>query len=133
MANEIVAASGTPEDDQEQPRRGETRHDKTEGARRRQRRRQIYTCDDCLVMLTQLPGMLKAKYITPAEANSIRPVLQAILAEHRTGKRAHGPQKPMPENLLRLVRANPELQIWFEPSLSDEDVQALMEEPTNEE
>ena len=104
---------------------GSPQQDREQRRKRSRRRRPIFSREDCLVMLTQIPGMIKAGFVAPTEANAIRAVLHTILDEHRQSKAGPGSQKQVTPKMLDLIREHAELQDWFEPLLTDPEFDSL--------
>ncbi len=122
MTNSVVPFDNDPRDDDagESPD-GEHRHDT------RRERQRVYSRQACLEMLSQLPGLIKAGFMMPTEANSITRALQAILTEHRNATTESTSPQAIPRKLLDYAREHPELQTWFEPLMSDAEVTSLFE------
>jgi hypothetical protein len=126
MSNDLATQPDSPDDQHRADGNPDQR--RREANRRRKRDGMIYTRSQCLVMLSQLPGLVKAGFLTSAEASVIERILKTILNEHRQAQHSPTASAPAPANLLQLIREHPELQSWFEPLLSDEDLQKLMDE-----
>jgi hypothetical protein len=130
MENQIAVPEPDPasdhyERDHHASRSGNERQ-RGRNADRRRKDRLIYTRTQCMELLSQLPGMVKIGYLSPSEASAIERILKTILAEHRQSQHPKAASAPVPPDLLKLIRENPGLQPWFEPLLSDADLEQLM-------
>jgi hypothetical protein len=130
MENQIAVPEPDPANDHHAGdhhahRRGNERQ-RGRKADRHHTNRLVYSRSQCLELLSQLPGMVKIGYLSPSEASAIERILKTILAEHRHAQHPQAASAPAPPDLLKLIRENPELQAWFEPLLSDADLEELM-------
>jgi hypothetical protein len=131
MSHEIVPFENVPDDPYQHASQSEDRAgDKAQAngrRRRRPRKSKIFSRDDCLRFLSQLPGLITAEFLTPAEANAIHRVVETLLAESRTPQSTGSPQV-LGKKIICIVRANPELLELLEPLLTDEQIESLMKD-----
>lgn len=107
-------------------------------AQRKSRRRnpgQVLDQQQCLIGLSQLPGMVAMGLIKPAQANSMRGALKDLLDHHREDRQpASGTVAT--DDMIAAVRKDPALLRLFEPMLTDEQfdlvMQAVQEAPHGE-
>ncbi len=100
-----------------------------EAASQRQSRRrnpgQVLDQQQCLTGLSQLPGMLAMGLIKPAQANAMRGVFKELLDHHREDRQqASGAVST--DDMIAAVRKNPALLKLFEPMLTDEQLDMVM-------
>lgn len=88
--------------------------------------RNIPSAEACLAALAQLPGLVALKYLTPAEANAVRGVYQAILQHHQKARAASIQPGIADADLLEIARANPEILSMLEPLLTDEQMDLIL-------
>jgi len=87
--------------------------------------RKIPSDEDCLAALAQLPGLVALKYMTPAQANAVRGVYQAILKHYQQARAASARPGIADADLLEIARANPEILSMLEPLLTDEQMDLI--------
>jgi len=85
------------------------------------------SADQCLRALTQLPGLVAMGMLTPAQANSMRATYATIL-QHYQKTQSTPSHAPATADVVQAVRNNPELAALLEPLLTDEQIEALMQE-----
>ena len=90
--------------------------------------RQVFDVHMCLEALSRLPGLVLMGYVRPAQANAIRGTLETILRHYhqsgstRTASPLHG------IDIMSILRTHPHLINLFEPLLTDEQLESLMQE-----
>ena len=130
--NEIILADGSDDS----PHGPEHDHhaeggDSGAGGQRGRPQAELPTRDGCLRTLNSLQGLVALKIVKPAEANSIRSINDSILRQlHQS------PSSPSSlvsdQNLVAILRAQPELLRFIEPLLTYEQVEMLMREVTDD-
>lgn len=95
------------------------------GPRRRKTNPKIPSAEACLAALAQLPGLVALKYLSPAEANAVRGVYQAILQHHQKSRAASVQPGIADVDLLTIARTNPEMLSMLEPLLSDQQIDLI--------
>jgi hypothetical protein len=135
MPNEIVPIENQPEAPHEDARQGDNEdgdRGRPDGKQRRRRRKsRISSREELMLKLDQLPGLVLLKVITTAEANAITRAVQAQLAEMRSAPPA-GSSPQFGEHIVGILRAHPEMQELFEPLLTDEQVESIMRDVTDD-
>ena len=128
--------------DENEPRRKKvrpTKSDETRSDHQRKRRdktnrssRQAIASDeDCLNALSKMPGLVAMGVLTTAQANSIRGVYSTILGYHQKARNARSVQTLDNDNVLEILRQNPEMISMVESLLTDEQVEMLMNDATD--
>jgi hypothetical protein len=124
--NELIRPDGPQEEVRgNTTNSNQSREGASTSSSRRRRKGHILTPDDCRRMLGQLPSLITLKMISPAQANAITRALQTLLAESRASQ-ASGPAKVADENLIALLRVQPDVLEMVEPLLTDEQVDQIM-------
>jgi prophage DNA circulation protein len=85
---------------------------------------QIPSRDDCMQALAQLPGLIAMKVLTPAQASAIRSTYQALLAE--LGRQQGSMSQLADDQVLQILRQQPELLQILEPLLTDEQIAVVL-------
>jgi hypothetical protein len=110
----------------------ETAHDRgptdQPGARRT---RQIFSEQQCLEALTQLPGLITMGLVTPARANSIRSILVEILRHHQRAGRGDSRQSLDDDVVLEILRRDPTVVGLLNPLLTDDQIAMVMRHATS--
>ena len=88
----------------------------------------VQTVGECLASLSQIPGMVALKLITPAQANAMRGTLEAILRQHnRSGSRAGAPDGSVQStDLVELAQRDPQVLNMLETILTDQQIAMVM-------
>ena len=88
----------------------------------------VPTVSECLASLSQIPGMVALKLITPAQANAMRGTLEAILRQHnRSGTRAGQPEGNVQSmDLVDLAKRDPQVLNMLETILTDQQITMVM-------
>lgn len=128
--NNIVPAVNRPDGSDADASHAE-QHARGRSESRRRRTTGVPTREECLRKLAQLPGLVAMKIISPAESNAISRSLQVILAEMRTSQ-STGTSHVMNEQTLQVLRDHPDLQELLEPLLSDDQIDQLMRDVTDD-
>jgi hypothetical protein len=104
-------------------------HSGPKGERRRgNKSSQIPDADACLHALAAMPGLIAMGMVSTAQANAISRIYNSIL-QHHDRTHAAGEQRAMlGGELMDHLRANPQLVHLFEPLLTDEQMDLLMED-----
>ena len=91
-----------------------------------QARAPIASVDDCLAMLSKLPGLVTLGLISTAQANAIRGSCAEILRHFE--RQQSGPSQPVLniKDVATLLRERPEFAKLFEHLLTDEQVDILL-------
>ena len=99
--------------------------------RRRGRDRHIPTREDLLATLAGLPALVAAKILTPAEANSIRSVVVAML-EHLPSDAPPSGGRGDTSQLRDVLRRHPELLMAIQHLLPDAVLDDLLDDEDDE-
>ena len=78
-----------------------------------------------------MPGLVAMGVLTTAQANSIRGVYSTILGYHQKARNARSVQTLDNDNVLEILRQNPEMISMVESLLTDEQVEMLMNDATD--
>jgi hypothetical protein len=98
-------------------------------ARRRRGDLSFATEEDCLAALSRLPGLITMGLITTAQANAIRGTYATILQHHHHSAQGDAAQQTLAdEDVLTMLRANPELLNMLEPFLTDDQIAMAMKD-----
>ena len=100
------------------------------GKSKRAKSHTVYDVRKCLEALSQLPGLLMMGYVRPAQANAIRSTLEAILRHYHQTDSTRSGSALKDVDIVSILRTHPELVNLFEPMLTDEQLEAVMEEAT---
>jgi len=95
---------------------------------KRAKSQQVYDVQKCLEALSQLSGLLMLDYVRPAKANAIRSIMEVILRHHRETASTHSASSPKDIDIMSILRTRPELVNLFEPMLTDEQLETLMQQ-----
>jgi hypothetical protein len=95
---------------------------------KRTKSRQVYDVQRCLEALSQLPGLLTMGYVRPAKANAIRSTLEAILRHYRQTGSTRSESALQGIDIISILRMHPDLINLFEPLLTDEQLESLLQE-----
>ena len=95
---------------------------------KRAKSRQVYDVQKCLEGLSQLPGLLMMGYVRPAQANAIRSTLESILRHYRQAGSTRSASALKDIDIMSILRTHPGLVNLFEPLLTDEQLESLLQE-----
>lgn len=120
-----------PNDDAENRRRddGEPRHDEQQHSRAGDNDRQwhIPSEEECLAALARLPTLVTLKFLTTAQANTIRGSYAQILQHHYRQRAAQDRGAAVDnDTVAEQLARHPELANQLEPLLSKELIAAIM-------
>ena len=110
-----------PQDDRE---RGEP--DGSKARYKRQGRQGILTVEQCLQTLSGLPTMVAMGMLTVPKANAIKGFCQVILQRHGRDQTRGTSSALDQEQIVKMVRDNPDLLSLLEPFMSDEQIEAII-------
>lgn len=106
----------SPQPQQEQP--AKDRHAGASGVPTRQ---------ECMQALGRLPGLIALKVISTQQANAIRGTYQTVLNEIHRSTSDGGTAAVADDNVMALLKANPDLLNLVEPLLTDQQVRDVVE------
>ena len=92
----------------------------------------IPTAEDCVGKIAQLPGLLFLGLVKPQTANSMRACFNDVVAYHGRQQQASPPGAFSNDELLRILRKNPEVISLLHGFLSDEQIQFVMAQVKSE-
>ena len=92
---------------------------------------QIYSVEECLSRLSQLPGLIALHYLTPADAGAIRTSLSEILRHHRQSGQEGRHGALTNEDVLAIYRRDPEVFNLMSGLLTDAQVDLVMRQATD--
>jgi hypothetical protein len=92
----------------------------------------IATKEECLAALTKIPGLLIIGLITPQVANAMRGPYKDILEHHRRAQQVPAQGGMANDDLLEIVRKNPEYLGMLSDLLTEEQIQLVLKQTTNE-
>lgn len=92
----------------------------------------VLSTQDCLAGLSQLPGLIAIGMLKPAQANAMRGPFNDILRYHQQAGRTGGAGTVADENVLEMLRQQPELLRFFEGVLTPEQIEMIMREATRD-
>jgi hypothetical protein len=124
-------AAGAPSGDEGGATSG--KHSKQRSRRRQYNQQSFFSLEQCLAALSRLPYLVIRGVLTPAQANSIRAQLQALVNYHLHSQRGRDPVHIEDDALLSLLRTNPDALKGFEPFLTDEQIEMLSREADKDE
>jgi hypothetical protein len=106
--------------------------DHTQQQQRRQRSAPpVLDAMQCLGGLSQLPGLLATGFLAPKVVNAMRAVYQTLL-QHSARAGATAMPALATEDVLSVLRENPERIRLFEPLLTDEQLEMITREINDE-
>ena len=100
---------------------------------RRRKAGQIYDEKDCLRGLTQLVILTAMKLVRSNEANAIKGIYSVILQHHQRTKSTRAASQIDDTDVLAMLRTNPEMLNMLEPLLTDEQLQMIRGQCTDDE
>jgi|GEM_PF-5581621 len=92
----------------------------------------IATQEECLAALTKIPALLLIGLIKPQVANAMRGPYKDVLDHHRRAQQGPAQGGLANADLLRIVREKPELLGLLSGLLTDEQIQLVLKEATDE-
>ena len=95
---------------------------------KRAKSQRVYDVQKCLEGLSQLPGLLMMGYLRPAQANAIRSTLEAILRHYHQAGSTRSASALNEIDIMSILRTHPGLVNLFEPLLTDEQLESLLQE-----
>ena len=87
----------------------------------------VPTQQECMRALGRLPILITLKVISTQQANAIRGTYQTVLNEIHRSTSDGGTAAVADDNVIALLKANPELLNLVEPLLTDQQVRDLLE------
>ena len=109
--------------------------DRSKGPRRDKSRRRkpgsVLDENECLAALSELLGLIALKMVLPAQANAMRSVLATILQHYQRSDAARSTSPLSDDNVMAMLRTNPELISMLEPFLTDAQLAMVMKEATD--
>jgi hypothetical protein len=91
----------------------------------------IATQEECLAALSKIPGLLLIGLIKPQVANAMRGPYKDVLEHHRRAQQVPAQGGIANDDLLQIVRKNPEYLGMLSDLLTDEQMQFVLEQTTN--
>lgn len=125
--NELTANSEPAESTVNPPNEGANPNGENAAQRQSRRRHpgQILDQQQCLTGLSQLPGMVALGLLKPAQANSMRGAFKDLLDHHREDRQSASGAVAT-DDVIAAVRRNPALLTLFEPMLTDQQFELVM-------
>lgn len=93
----------------------------------------ILSSQECLVGMSQLPGMLTLGFMKPAQANAVRAAYRDILDCLERASQAGSTAPLSNDDVLGILRKNPELLNSLGPLLTDEQFELVRQEIAEDE
>ncbi len=92
--------------------------------------RHVFSEQECLEALTRLIGLVALKIITPAQANSMRAGLEALLRLHQRRGRGDRGQTLDDDAVLKIFDRDPTVVDLLSPFLTEDQVELVMRRAT---
>jgi hypothetical protein len=87
---------------------------------------------ECLAALSKLPGLLVLGLLKPQVANAMRGPYKDLLEHHRHAQQAPANGGIQDDDLLRIVRDHPEFLEMLSGIVTDEQIQLVLKQATDE-
>lgn len=126
MSTEICATP-TPDDEPKHDSQRDPGRPGHEGRSDRSGRRATLSLDECLAAIAALPGLVAIRFLSPAQANSMRATYAEILRHHDRAQQGH-PAQLADEDVLKLWRDQPQMIDLLEPCLTQSQLELIMRE-----
>jgi hypothetical protein len=126
MTTEICTAP-SPADEPKNESQRDAGRNRDDAHSNRSERSEIPSCEDCLQAIAALPGLVAMRFLTSAQANSIRATYVAILHYHDRNRQGHSAQLA-DDDVLKLWRDQPQLIDLLQPFLTQAQLDLLMRE-----
>jgi hypothetical protein len=120
--SDIIRSDG----DSEQPQRNRQKKDKRQRSGSKQR--SAPDSDACLAALGQLPGLVAMRVLTTAQVNTMRGVYSTMLQQHHRSQAGQHQAQLDDADVMAILRDNPTLLSLLEPLLTDEQIDAIMDD-----
>ena len=99
---------------------------------RRRKVGQIYDTNDCLRGLSQLPGLIALKMLRSSDASVMRATYSTIMQHYQHSRSAPAASALSDTDVLEMLRTHPDMLNMFEHLLTDEQLQMIRRQSTDE-
>ena len=98
----------------------------------RQSRPKILSQGECLEKLSALPGLVAMGLLTTSKANCIRNALNTVLQFNSKQTSSDSRREVDSTELAAMLKANPDMAKFMEPFLTREQIEALLQEGSDD-